>query len=79
MHAAEEINRTGCTALDLVGIHLFDDGVRDHGGAGSHTENEQREPTGRAEYRGFGSAEEGRLGHIHDLGRLAIEYRLKHP
>src|ERR1700722_298752 len=33
----QEIDRTGCTPLDLVGIYLFDDGVRDHGGTGSHT------------------------------------------
>src|ERR1700757_3906534 len=26
----QEIDRTGCTPLDLVGIHLFDDGVGDH-------------------------------------------------
>src|SRR5713226_2564111 len=44
---SQEIDRTGCTPLDLVGIHLFDDGVRDHGGAGSHAEDEQREPRGK--------------------------------
>src|SRR5260221_908847 len=43
----QEIDRTGCTPFDLVGIHLFDDGVRDHGSAGSHTEDEQREPSGK--------------------------------
>ncbi len=43
----QEIDRTGRTALDLVGIHLFDDGVRDHAVSGSHAENEQREPTGK--------------------------------
>src|SRR5258708_746463 len=35
----QEIDRTGCTPLDLVRIHLFDDGVGDHGCAGSHTED----------------------------------------
>src|SRR5258708_2651826 len=43
----QEIDRTGCTPLDLVGIHLFDDGVWDHGSTGSYTEDEQREPSGK--------------------------------
>src|ERR1700674_4595615 len=33
----------------------------------------------RAEYRDYGSADEGRLRHTHDLVRLAVEYRLEHP
>ena len=43
----QEIDCTGRTPLDLVGINLLDDGVRDHGSPGSHTEDEQREPCGK--------------------------------
>jgi hypothetical protein len=85
----QEIDRTGCTPLDLVGIHLFDDGVRDHGGTGSHTEDEQREPSGKecrsvnqlheADQHDRGAAEIDRLAATEPVCEPAEKRAAEHP